>query len=180
MKIKTPVIMKTKLFIFIIALQLSVVCNAQSLSIWSFYHSVSRGNGTSKFTIPGLVFKISALAADDKDARFFLKKLGKIRIITQENSRNLVESKCYTRFVSKLRRDRFEDFIQVRDKDENVNIMVRQKGNKIKGFVMLVKDKTDFTMVSAKCNFSLADFQKLITEHGDELKHSKIKVNLSS
>jgi hypothetical protein len=170
--------MKTKLIIFIIVLQMSVCCSAQSLSIWSFYHSISRNESTSKFTIPGLVFKISALAVDDKNARFLLKKLGKIRIITQENSRNLVESKCYNRFVKKLRRDHFEDFISVRDKDENVNIMVRQKGNKIKEFVMLVKDQKDFTMVSAKCNFSMADFQKLIAEHGEELKHSKVKVNL--
>ncbi len=170
--------MRTKLIIFIFALQISVCSSAQSLSIWSFYHSVARGEGTSKFTIPGLLPKVSSLLVDDKDTRFLLRKLGKIRIITQENSRNLVESKCYNRFIKKLRRDHFEDFISVRDKGENINIMVRQKGNKIKGFVMLVKDDKDFTMISAKCNFSLDDFQKLITEHGDDLKKSKVKINL--
>jgi hypothetical protein len=170
--------MKIKLIITIIAFHIAVCCNAQSLSIWSFYHSISRTDGTSKFIIPGLIFKISALATDNKDARFLLKRLGKIRIITQEDSQDIVASKCYNRFVTKLRRDNFDDFISVRDKGENTNIMVRQKGNKIKGFVILVKGHKDFTMVSAKCNFSVSDFQKLMTEHGDELKKGKVNVNL--
>ena len=109
--------MKTNILniaIFILCTQLA---KAQSLSIWSFYHAQSRSETTHKFMIPVLLIKSTSLFFDDNDAKSVLKKLGKIRIIIKEKGNDLLENSCYNRFVRKLKRDRFEDFLAVREKD---------------------------------------------------------------
>ena len=170
--------MKTNILNIVIFILCSQFAEAQSLSIWSFYHTQSRSATTHKFMIPGLLIKSSSLFVDDSDAKFFLKKLGKIRVIIKEKGEDLLENSCYNRFVRKLKRDRFEDFLAVREKDSKVNIMVRTRGERIKGFVFLVKDEAEFVMFSAKCNFSMSDFSKFIENHQTEIlsKSKSIKI----
>jgi hypothetical protein len=71
--------------------------------------------------------------------------------------------------VKRLRRDGFEDFIAVKEKDTDVHLMVRERRDKIKGVVIMVKDDGDFVLITAKCNLSAKDLMSFFNDHSDKL-----------
>ncbi len=156
------------LFSFLLLFGVSQI-KAQSLAIWSFYHSTPRTENTVKFTVPGLAVKLGALFIKETETRQLVKKLGKFRLFVVENQKDFINKKETNRFVKRLRRDGFEDFIAVKEKDTDVHLMVRERRNKIKGLVIMVKDESDFVLITAKCNLRAKDLMAFFNDHSDEL-----------
>lgn len=164
------------IFITIVTLcSLSHLVAAQSPAIWTFYHNTPRSDISFKATVPGFLVKSSALFVEDKAARQLLKRIGKTRILVAEDQADFMSRKETKRFVRRLHRDGFEDFLAVKDGDENVNFMIRQRHNRTKGLVMLVKDRQDFVLISMRCNLREGDLIKLINEHGKDIRKNAKK-----
>jgi hypothetical protein len=162
--------MKCKILLFsILSLFLANFIKAQSPALWAFYHNTPRTETSLKFTVPGLAVKFGSLFIAEKEVRKVVRKIGKVRLFVVEEQQDFITRKETNRFIKRLHRDGFEDFITVRENDTNVSFMVRERRNKIKGIVMLVKDEGDFVLISAKCNLKAKDLMGFINEHSDEL-----------
>lgn len=168
--------MKKLIFcLFILAIVGSTVANAQSPAIWSFYHQIDRKNTDVKFTIPGLLVKSSAIFIKDKATKRFVSRIGKIRLITTEQALDVVSNEKTRHFVSNCHNDGFEDYISIRDESSNVHILVREKRNKIKGLLFLIKDDNDFVLLSARCNLRAKDLSRLMQYYTNNNVVEKVK-----
>lgn len=142
---------------------------AQSPAVWAFYHNTPRTETTTKFTVPGFLPKLGAIFIKEKETRRFVRRFGKTRFFIIENGETSISEKETNRFVKNLHRDGFYDFLAVKDNGDNVRFMVREKRDKIRGVVMLVKSDDDFVLISAKCRLSIDQIAQFINEHSDEI-----------
>lgn len=148
---------------------------AQSAAIWSFYHSTPRSETSFKATVPGFAVKLGSLFIKEREAKRLVRKIGKIRLFVIENQTKQSFSKReINTFTNRLHRDGFEDFLSVKSPDSDVHFMVREKRGKVRGLVMLVKDDTDFVLMSAKCRLRTDEVLSLINDHSKEWT-SKVK-----
>ncbi len=168
--------MKRNLFIIsILCLFLTSITQAQSPSVWSFYHNTPRNETSFKATVPGFAVKLGALFIKEKETRRVMKKLGKVRLFVIENQAKQSFSKReINTFTNRLHRDGFEDFLSVKSPNSDVHFMVREKRGKVRGLVMLVKDDNDFVLISAKCRLKTDEVLSLINDHSKEWT-SKVK-----
>jgi hypothetical protein len=164
-----------KNIVFISFILLAFSLQAQ-LPIWSFYHSHSRGDGVTKFTIPGLLIKTGALFIPEKEGRSLVKKLGTIRILVAEGQYNAFGTGESKRLVKRLHRNNFEDLIAIKDGDERVNIMVKERRGKIRRYLLFVNDKDDSVLISGRCKLGMDDFLKMVKENTPKVK-AKIKID---
>lgn len=142
---------------------------AQSPALWAFYHNTPRSETTFKCTVPGFLPKVGALFIKEKETRRLVRKLGKTRLFVIDEGRSIISERETKRLVNRLHRDGFSDFLSVKDKGDRVHFMLKEKRNKVRGLVMLVKSDDEFVLISAKCRLSIEQISKLINEHSDEL-----------
>ena len=164
---------------------LPLILAAQTVSINEFYrkYKVSDEENTH-LTLPGWVVKlgvgIAKGQAEDKDEKQALamgKKIGKVRILTFEDS-NPVSKKDLERLTEGVRKERFEDLVMVRDEGTNVHLMIREKREKIKNLLILVNEEDSFTMVSLKSKLKYEEIQDLINKAINDDEGEPVEVKL--
>ena len=164
---------------------LPFLMTAQTVSINEFYrkYKVSDEENTH-LTLPGWVVKlgvgIAKGQAEDKDEKQALamgKKIGKVRILTFEDS-NPVSKKDLDRLTEGVRKERFEDLVMVRDEGTNVHLMIREKREKIKNLLILVNEEDSFTMVSLKSKLKYEEIQDLINKAINDDEGESVEVKL--
>jgi Domain of unknown function (DUF4252) len=153
--------MKTFLFYTtFLCLLLPSFSEAQSASIRKFYRNHKSDAAVHNVFIPGFMVKTASLFFKDKAQRRLLRKLGGVRILMSEDQG--LPQEDYSTFIHNVRNDQFDDFIQVRDKDENVNVMVRETDSIIRGVLVTMREDNGFVMVGAKSNISTEELMKLV------------------
>ena len=175
--------MKTILFSAIMILPFLAI--SQTVSINEFYrkYKVSDEENTH-LTLPGWVVKlgvgIAKGQAEDKDEKQALamgKKIGKVRILTFEDS-NPVSKKDLERLTEGVRKERFEDLVMVRDEGTNVHLMIREKREKIKNLLILVSEDDSFTLVSLKTKIRYNEIEDLINKAMEKDDGDAVEVDL--
>lgn len=153
---------------FIICLQ---CLNSQTRITNSFYDKYKRYEGVMNFSFPGWIFDLGASIAkpfveddEDKVALDVIKKIEKVNLLIMENA-NVVPKADYEKFVRDLKKlDRFENLISVREKNNNVNIMIREENNRIRNVVIAVSEKENFVLISLKTDLQLEELNEIIKE----------------
>lgn len=137
-------------------------------AVSAFYHEHKRKEGVKNMTIPGwLIYAGTGIAhdlVDDEDAKMMLqlaKKVKRLQFIVAEEQ-SLISPDDILDFVQKARADQFEDLIFVRDKSTTVNVMVREKGEKLRHLIFLIDDDSDFVFLNMRTNIKMKDIAKIV------------------
>jgi hypothetical protein len=172
-----------KLMILLILVAQAWVSMAQTASIDKFVRKYKRGaNEKIDLTIPGFLVRFGMNFVDDDDlegvdVRRFARKIDELRIAHLEGIRP-IEKADFDELLSNVRSERFEELMTVREKGgERVHLLVREKGDFIRDFLLLVNDdNTELTILTFSGKFTMNDINKMLENvnfNGDSRKSGK-------
>jgi hypothetical protein len=87
-----------------------------------------------------------------------ISKVNGIRILSGEK---VDGPKLFSDAMNTLDRNRYEELMDVKDKDSTVKFMVREENNRIREFLMLTGSKDSFTLLSLLGSFTYEDLNTL-------------------
>lgn len=136
-----------------------------------FYHTHKVQQGVTNFKLPGwLVWMGSGIAApmvkapEAKAALKLAKKTGTIRLLVSEEY-SLVSNSELNSFVSNIKSAGYEDLIQVREGKTVVNILARDKKDKLRNLLILVKEEDSFVFLDMKTRIKYKDLAEMINSY---------------
>jgi hypothetical protein len=113
-------------------------------------------------------------AAMDKDEsdKDLPKDISTIRILAQEKENDGKIENFYDAVIKDIDLTKYEEFMQVREKDQDVRMLVRMEGNKFTEFLLIVGGK-DNALIQIKGSMTLDEAKKFADdakkEHGSNL-----------
>jgi hypothetical protein len=169
----------------LLLLLLPLFANAQTVSINEFYRKYKHADAEKvAVSVPGWIVRMGIGIAksqaedqEEKDALKVLRKVGKVRVLTFEDS-NPIRDKDLDRLMKGVRRERFEDLVMVREHATKVHIMMRERREKIKNLLILVNEEDTFTMVSLKTKVKYDEIEELINKAIQEDEEGGVEVKL--
>ncbi len=97
----------------------------------------------------------------DKEAADLGELIAKIRGIRILTADKVNGKPLYTEAMSTLTKNKYEELMDVQDKDSSVKFMIREEGGKIRELLMITGSKDNFTLLSMLGNFSYQDLNIL-------------------
>lgn len=140
----------TALFIF------SGIISAQK-SIDRLFDKYATKEGFTTVTISGDLLKIAA-SLDDDDEKEMNAHITEIRILCQEDDHMNVEN-FYNQVMKDLNLNDYEEFMRVKKSDQDLKMLIRAEGNKIREF-LLVSGGKDNALIQIKGNMTVSDAKK--------------------
>jgi len=95
---------------------------------------------------------------DVKDLGVLISKVKGIRILSAENTNG---KPLYTEALSTLSKNKYEDLMDVANKDSNTKFMVREENGLVRELVMISGSADNFTLLSMLGNFTYQDLNIL-------------------
>ena len=168
--------MKKLTTLMIIAI-LPFVANAQSKAVQSFVDKYSDHDDVTYVVIKGSLFNLIASIAEydngeepDED----LQALG--RIADGIKSMEVIQVPYFDTDLSReevaalrssLAKEKYEEFVSVKDGKELVNVMAQGTGNEVSNGIILVDEREEFTLITVKGTLSMKDLNYLSKHHND-------------
>lgn len=87
-----------------------------------------------------------------------IKKVSKIKVMTVENG-NKIMLKDYANYLNS---NNYQDWATIKHDGDNVNIRVKQNGEKIKNMLITVNSDKEMVFVDVKGSFTAADISDMI------------------
>ena len=155
--------MKKMLFIAVATLCFSATINAQSNdAIQTFFKKYANDESfTSVQIAPKLFELIAKLDINDpeyKDVKNMIKNMKYITILTKETKDN---KNLYAEALKTINRQEYEPLMTVKDKENNVQFLVKEKNGTVSELFMAAGSDNDFVLMSMVGDISLADVSKL-------------------
>ena len=158
-----------KLLIFIAFIAISQAVMAQTASLDHFIrkHKRTAEGDRVDLTIPGFVVRfgsrfIKKEDLDGVDIRKISRKIDELRIVTFEKAAE-IQHADYQQLMADVKAENFEELMNVREKGERVNIMIRERKGFIEDILIIVNDKNgEFTLVNIAGKFTMEDINKMI------------------
>ncbi len=148
---------------------------SQKKSIKKFYKQYKKGKETRNFVIPGFLIRFATgLARDivETDEEYEMLKLARnirqARILLSEDFNPVLQSD-FNDLVKGVKKVSYNDLIAVRAEGTNVNIMINENGEKIKGLLILISEEDTFMMLHLKTKLKYEDLNRLIEIFRDEI-----------
>ena len=138
-------------------------------SVAGFYQKHKRKDGVRNVKLPGWVIWVggglayNSVKEDEvKELLRFAKKIKKMRFMLAEEA-SAISAEDINSFVKEIKKNQYEDLLFVQDKGTRVNMLVKNKNDKLKDIVFLVKDDEDqFVFFSMKSSIKVDDIADLI------------------
>jgi len=150
-----------KRIILILALSITAVTLNAQKSIDALFTKYAGKDGFVTLSISGNLLKlIDVLDEDDTDNDSDISRanITEIRILAQEDE-NLKVENFYDLVIKDIDIDNYEDFMRIRESDQDVRMMVRTEGNKFKEF-LLIAGGEDNVLIQIKGNMTYAEAKK--------------------
>ncbi len=87
-----------------------------------------------------------------------IKKVADVKILTISNG----NPKMLADFSTYLRKNRFEEWMTVKNEDQIINFQAKQKGEVINNLLISVKSDKDFVLIDVSGKFSADDISRII------------------
>lgn len=136
-------------------------------TVGAFYREHKHKEGVRNFTIPGwLIWLGTGLAnsvIDDEEAKVALglaKKVTRLQLMFTEDE-NPISPTDVRSFVSSIHDNGYEDLVYVRDQETSVNIILKERKDKLRHLVILVNDDEDFFFINMRTNIRVSDIAKV-------------------
>jgi hypothetical protein len=114
-------------------------------------------------TVNGNLLRLAELLDDDKECkshRNWPAEITQIRILAQENAANRGGENFYDMVIREVRRDNYEEFMKVKEKDQDLVMLVRTEGRNFKEFLMVAGGE-DNLIIQIKGNLTIKDARKI-------------------
>jgi len=142
----------------IIALILiSAVLNAQK-SIDELFEKYSGKDGFVTVTINGNLLKLAAFFDGNNDDDAIPKNITQIRILSQKDEVDIHEN-FYDLVIKDLDLTKYEEFMQVKESDQDVKMLVRTEGDRFKEFLLIVGGR-DNAIIQIKGDMTFDEAKK--------------------
>ena len=164
--------------VWLTLLCLPLIAEAQSKAIDDFYNAYQGQKDISRLEIKGGILNLVAHFSDESEAKELVRKVTRLRVLDIEQG-GLVSTSQRNQLVRSVRRDRFEDLMQIRDNGDDIHIMVREQEGFITDILVLIHGADEFTLLSLEGRLRFKDLQHLELEFegGEHLK--KVPANPS-
>lgn len=97
----------------------------------------------------------------DKEAEDLGELIAKIRGIRILTADKVNGKPLYNEAMSTLTKNKYEELMDVQDKDSSVKFMVREEGGRVRELLMITGSKDNFTLLSMLGNFTYQDLNIL-------------------
>lgn len=140
-------------------------------SVDALFEKYAGKDGFVTVTINGNILKLAAAMDDDDDDNSMPKDITLIRILAQEDDKMQVEN-FYDLAVKDLDLSKYEEFMQVKESNQIVRMLVRTEGNKFAEFLLIVGGK-DNALIQIKGSMTLNEAKKFAEDakknHGETI-----------
>jgi len=147
--------------------------NAQK-SIDDLFAKYSGKDGFVSVTINGNLLKLAADLDDDEEE--LPKNINTIRILAQDDD-NLTVDNFYDLVIKDIDLSKYEEFMSVMEKDENVRMLVRMEGDKFSEFLLIAGGKDNNAIIQIKGDMTLDEAKKFARDaeksHGSNVLINK-------
>ncbi len=155
--------MKKMLFIAVATLCFSATINAQSNdAIQTFFKKYAEDESFTSIQIAPKLFELIAKLdindPDYKDVKSMIKNMKYITILTKETKDN---KNLYAEAIKTINRQEYEPLMTVKDKEDNVQFLIKEKNGIVSELFMAAGSDNDFVLMSMVGDVSLADVSKL-------------------
>ena len=146
---------------FLLAIVLApVLLMGQSKVVQNFYNKYKNYEDTEEIELKGWVLKLAAKFTDEENGEHLLSRITRLRTLTMQNG-SLVSGSEYQRLVKAVHKDRFEDLMNFKDADDNIQIMIRESGETITDVLVLISGSENFTLLSLEGRLKFSDINDL-------------------
>jgi hypothetical protein len=152
-----------RIIICIVLLYLPIASFAQSKAIEDFYNHYQGQKDISRVELQGGILNLVASFTDESDADELIRKVTRLRVLNMDEG-NLVSKSDLGRLVKAVKRDRFEDLMQIRDEGDDIQILIREQKGAITDILVLIYGDENFTMLSLEGKMRFKDIQNLNIE----------------
>ena len=151
------------LFIAVATLCFSATINAQSNdAIQTFFKKYAEDESFTSIQIAPKLFELIAKLdindPDYKDVKSMIKNMKYITILTKETKDN---KNLYDEAIKTINRQEYEPLMTVKDKEDNVQFLVKEKNGIVSELFMAAGSDSDFVLMSMVGDISLAEVSKL-------------------
>lgn len=145
--------------------------SAQVRPINQFYRSWKAGKEVKNFIVPAWLIDVVGTVAIPfveepltKVAVRLMRKVGKTRILYNEDGPNRIPTAAIDHMIRGARRKGYVELMWMREGPTRVHVLVREDAHKerIKGLLVLVSEEDTFLMVSSKVKLSYRYLHRLM------------------
>lgn len=147
------------LFVF----SLPFIGSGQTPAIESFYDKYKNMDNVQNVQLKGWLLELASTFADEEEAGNLLKKITQLRVMIMEEG-NLVSQQEYKSLLKDVKKQQFEELIQIKDNDQQVEILIREENNTITHVLVVVNGIDDFVLLSLEGNLKFSDLNDLNIE----------------
>jgi len=133
------------------------VVNAQK-SIDNLFEKYANRDGFVSVTINGNLLKLASMLDDDIDDDSLPANISGIRILAQEDEEMKVDN-FYDNIIRDINISDYEEFMRVKESDQDLRMLVRTEGDKFKEFLLVAGGK-DNVLIQIKGNMTLKEAKK--------------------
>ncbi|MCJ7449103.1 MAG: DUF4252 domain-containing protein [Bacteroidales bacterium] len=164
-----------KLF-WIVTLLASLSIASGQKSIDALFNRYAGRDGFTTITINGNLLKLARLLDDDDEENPLPGDITEIRILVQEDKEMQVEN-FYDLVIRDIYIKDYEEFMRVKESDQDLRMLVRSDGNIFKEFLLVAGGDDNF-IIQVKGNMTYKEARKFSSDikngHGLNLCHNII------
>jgi hypothetical protein len=146
-----------RLFVLIALLIILTTVYGQK-SIDNLFEKYAGKDGFTTVTINGGLLRLATLFGDNDDESSIPSCINTIRILSQED-KNLKVENFYNLVMEDIDLQNYEEFMRVKDSDQDLRMLVRADGNKFKEFLLITGGK-DNAIIQIKGSLTLEEANK--------------------
>jgi hypothetical protein len=141
---------------------LGLVANGQSTAVDKIFDKYSGKDGYTTVYISSFMFNLlNSLEVDDPEYNEFKKAtsgIKSIRILTQDGSESAAFGK---ELLAMLPRAEYQELMKVKDQEEEVLFLAKEKGGKISEFLLIVSGGTDDVLIAITGDIDLESLSSI-------------------
>jgi hypothetical protein len=164
-----------KKLLLIIALTITGTLVYGQRSIDYLFEKYAGKDGFTTVTISGDLLKLAHCLGDNDDDDDFPVSITEVRILTQEDKSIKVEN-FYAMVINDIDLKDYDEFMRVKNSDQDLRMLVRSEGNKFKEF-LLVAGGEDNALIQVKGNMTYADARKFAK---DSEKNHRLNISVNN
>jgi hypothetical protein len=147
--------MKRLLFLTVLMITASVLSGQKSID--ALFEKYAGKDGFVTFTISGNLLKL-VCDNDEENDNPIPAKITEIRILAQEDDNMKVEN-FYDRVIKDLNLNDYEEFMRVKESDQDLRMLVRSEGNRFREF-LLIAGGEDNALIQIKGSMTFKEAEK--------------------
>jgi len=164
-----------KLLSLVMLLTSVTFVNAQK-SIDALFNRYAGRDGFVSINISGNLLKLASLLDDDREEDSLPAEITEIRILAQED-KDLKIDNFYDQVIRDIYIKDYEEFMRVKESDQDIRMLVRSNGNRFKEFLLVGGGEDNF-IIQVKGDMTYREARKLSSDikkdHGKSLCHTMI------